>query len=76
MLAAITVTAAAVLTEPGAPAVTPVQSIQAARSAASPTQVGHSSNVQGFQKRLHHHISHHLEQGEDPYQVGGALAPH
>ena len=45
MLAAVTVAAAAVLTEPGAPAVMPVQSIQAARSAALSTQVGQSSHV-------------------------------
>ena len=76
MLAAVTVTAAAVLTGPGAPAVMPVQSIQAARSAALPIQVGHLGHMQGSKKRLHHCLGHHSEQGEDPYQVGGALEPH
>ena len=76
MLAAVTAAAAAVLTEPGAPAVTLLQSIQTARSAALPAQVGYSSHVQGSQKRLHHHLNHHSEQGEGPCQVGGALVPH
>ena len=75
MPAAVTATAAVVLTEPGAPTVTPVQSTRVMRSAALLAQVGRSRHVQGFQKRLRHHLSHHLEQGEDPYQVGGALAP-
>ena len=66
MLAAVTVTAAAVMTGPGAPAITPVQSIQATRSAALPAQAAQLSHVQGSQNKLHHHSSHHLEQGEVP----------
>ena len=76
MLTAATATVAAVLTEPGTPTVLLIQSICAARSTALPAQAVHSHHVEGSQKRLYHHSSHHSEQGEGPYQVGGALAPH